>query len=76
MKLPTLRGTVMGLTLTTAASGLMAQMPNLPTAAQTDPVALGWMVGSPPPADKVIRFADGSGYKFPQTRWSFPTSGN
>jgi CubicO group peptidase (beta-lactamase class C family) len=61
----------MGLTLTTAASGLMAQMPNLPTAAQTDPVALGWMVGSPPPADKVIRFADGSGYKFPQTRWSF-----
>jgi CubicO group peptidase (beta-lactamase class C family) len=28
-------------------------------------------VGSPPPADKVIRFADGSGYKFPQTRWSF-----
>jgi CubicO group peptidase (beta-lactamase class C family) len=71
MKLPTLRGTVMGLTLTTAASGLMAQMPNLPTAAQTDPVALGWMVGSPPHADKVIRFADGSGYKFPQTRWSF-----
>jgi CubicO group peptidase (beta-lactamase class C family) len=71
MKLPTLRGTVMGLSLTTAASGLMAQMPNLPTAAQTDPVALGWMLGSPPPADKVIRFADGSGYKFPQTRWSF-----
>ena len=29
------------------------------------------MVGSPPPVDKVIRFADGSGYKFPQTRWSF-----
>ncbi|MFM7026425.1 MAG: serine hydrolase domain-containing protein [Limnohabitans sp.] len=43
----------------------------LPSAEQTDPVRLGWMVGSPPPADKVIRFADGSGYKFPQTRWSF-----
>lgn len=71
MKLPTLRGTVMGLSLTAAASALLAQTPNLPTAAQTDPVALGWMVGSPPPADKVIRFADGSGYKFPQTRWSF-----
>jgi CubicO group peptidase (beta-lactamase class C family) len=66
-----LRGTVMGLSLTAAASALLAQTPNLPTAAQTDPVALGWMVGSPPPADKVIRFADGSGYKFPQTRWSF-----
>jgi CubicO group peptidase (beta-lactamase class C family) len=61
----------MGLSLTAAATGLLAQMPNLPTAAQTDPVTLGWMVGSPPPADKVIRFADGSGYKFPQTRWSF-----
>jgi CubicO group peptidase (beta-lactamase class C family) len=61
----------MGVTMTAAATGLLAQTPNLPTAAQTDPVALGWMVGSPPPADKVIRFADGSGYKFPQTRWSF-----
>lgn len=61
----------MGLTMTAAATGLLAQTPNLPSAAQTDPVALGWMVGSPPPADKVIRFADGSGYKFPQTRWSF-----
>lgn len=71
MKLSPLRGTVMGLSLTAAATGLLAQTPNLPTAAQTDPVTLGWMVGSPPPADKVIRFADGSGYKFPQTRWSF-----
>jgi len=71
MKRSLLRGTVMGLTMTAAATGLLAQTPNLPSAAQTDPVALGWMVGSPPPADKVIRFADGSGYKFPQTRWSF-----
>ena len=37
----------------------------------TDPTALGWMVGSPPPADKVIRFADASFYRFPQWRWSF-----
>ena len=71
MKFSPLRGTVMGLSLTAAATGLLAQTPNLPTAAQTDPVTLGWMEGSPPPADKVIRFADGSGYKFPQTRWSF-----
>jgi CubicO group peptidase (beta-lactamase class C family) len=48
----------------------MAQ-PALPSAEQTDPNKLGWMVGSPPPPDKVVRFADGSGYKFPQTRWSF-----
>jgi len=71
MKLLPLRGIVMGLSLTAAATSLLAQTPTLPGAAQTDPVALGWMVGSPPPADKVIRFADGSGYKFPQTRWSF-----
>jgi hypothetical protein len=44
---------------------------DLPDAAQSDPVALGWMVGSPPPPDKTIRFADGSFYKFPQTRWTF-----
>jgi len=37
----------------------------------SDPTAMGWMVGAPPPAAKVIRFADGSHYKFPQTRWAF-----
>ena len=71
MKISPLRSTAIGLSLTAAATSLLAQTPTLPSAAQTDPVALGWMVGSPPPADKVIRFADGSGYKFPQTRWSF-----
>lgn len=29
------------------------------------------MQGSPPPADKIIRFEDGSAYRFPQLRWSF-----
>jgi CubicO group peptidase (beta-lactamase class C family) len=37
----------------------------------SDPLVLGWMVGSPPPADKVIRFEDGSFRRFPQSRWSF-----
>lgn len=37
----------------------------------SDPIALGWMVGSPPSADKIIRFEDGSYRLFPQTRWSF-----
>ena len=68
-----LRHTAIGALLSASMACALAQAPApiLPTAAQTDPVALGWMVGSPPPADKVIRFADGSGYKFPQTRWSF-----
>ena len=39
-------------------------------AAQSDPVALGWMVGSPPPAERIIRYGDGSYMAFPQLRWS------
>ncbi len=37
----------------------------------TDPVTLGWMVGSPPPSDRLVRFEDGSFRRFPQSRWSF-----
>jgi CubicO group peptidase (beta-lactamase class C family) len=37
----------------------------------SDPVVMRWMVGAPPPQDKVIAFADGSWFEFPQTRWSF-----
>lgn len=42
-----------------------------PDAAATDPVAMGWMVGSPPPPERSIRFDDLSFMTFPQTRWSF-----
>ncbi|WP_423228616.1 serine hydrolase domain-containing protein [Pseudaquabacterium inlustre] len=59
------------LTTMTALTPAQAQAPALPSAEQTDPAKLGWMVGSPPPPDKVIRFEDGSGYRFPQLRWSF-----
>ena len=48
-----------------------SQAPVFPDARASDPVALGWMAGSPPPANKTVRFADGSFYKFPQTRWAF-----
>lgn len=41
------------------------------SAADSDPVKMGWMTGSPPPADKLIRQADMTLYTFPQTRWSF-----
>jgi CubicO group peptidase (beta-lactamase class C family) len=37
----------------------------------SDPVALGWMVGSPPPPDRIVAFADDSFRLFPQTRWAF-----
>lgn len=47
-----------------------AQTTTFPDAAATDPVALGWMVGSPPPPDKLIGASDGI-FSFPKTRWSF-----
>ncbi|MCS6766912.1 MAG: beta-lactamase family protein [Candidatus Protistobacter heckmanni] len=53
------------------ASGAVSAQPTLPDPASTDPVKLGWMQGFPPPPDKLIRFADGSGYRFPQLRWTF-----
>ena len=53
----------------------------VPDATASDPVALGWMSGTPPPPAKVVRQADGSFYRFPQLRWSlshwreiFPTA--
>lgn len=48
-----------------------AQAPALPSAEQTDAAKLGWMTGSPPAAEKTVRFFDGSFYKFPQFRWTF-----
>jgi CubicO group peptidase (beta-lactamase class C family) len=48
-----------------------AAPPAFASAADTDPVKLGWMTGYPPPRDKQIRFDDGSHYRFPQSRWSF-----
>jgi CubicO group peptidase (beta-lactamase class C family) len=48
---------------TTAATPLDARA--------SDPVAMGWMVGSPPPPDKLVRFADDSWLRFPQQRWAF-----
>ncbi|MDQ7959991.1 hypothetical protein [Flavobacterium lindanitolerans] len=41
-----------------------------PTAAESDPVKMGWMVGSPPPENRILRFEDGSFFEFPGLRWS------
>jgi CubicO group peptidase (beta-lactamase class C family) len=41
-----------------------------PNAIESDPAVLGWMVGSPPPADRIVRFEDGSYWRFPEMRWS------
>lgn len=40
------------------------------SAAESDPRELGWMQGFPPPADRVIRFADPDYFAFPKLRWT------
>ncbi|TYZ40542.1 6-aminohexanoate hydrolase, partial [Ralstonia solanacearum] len=40
------------------------------TAAESDPVRMGWMRGFPPAPDRIIRF-DLAGNLFPRTRYSF-----
>lgn len=42
----------------------------IPDAIASDPARLGWMVGSPPPPDRILRFDDGSYFQFPALRWS------
>lgn len=63
----------LGAALLVAAFSASAQTaaPKFLDAEASDPVKMGWMVGSPPPADKVVAFANGSFYGFPRTRWSF-----
>jgi CubicO group peptidase (beta-lactamase class C family) len=41
-----------------------------PDADASDPIALGWMQGSPPPQAKLIRFQDDRLLEFPQIRWT------
>jgi CubicO group peptidase (beta-lactamase class C family) len=38
--------------------------------AASDPIALGWMRGAPPPLAKQIRFEDDRFLEFPQIRWT------
>ena len=40
-------------------------------AAASDPIALGWMQGSPPPMERQVRFDDGGMYTFPKLRWAY-----
>ncbi|MFC6300909.1 serine hydrolase [Pseudomonas sp. CCM 7893] len=47
-----------------------ATQSTFPDAAASDPATLKWMVGAPPPADRTLRFEDGSYFRFPAMRWS------
>jgi hypothetical protein len=65
------RTAMMLVTAALLGSVAMAQKAPVADAAASDPAKLGWMVGTPPPADKQIKFDDGSYFRFPQLRWSF-----
>ena len=54
--------------LTMSASAFSNQ--TYPNAQDSDPAKMAWMVGSPPPPERQIRFDDGSYFRFPQMRWS------
>ena len=71
---------VLVVSLAATVSAQQTSMP-LPGPAESEPAALGWMQGSPPPPERTIRVEDGSFGRFPQLRWSvghyrelFPTA--
>ncbi|MBT1063517.1 beta-lactamase family protein [Bowmanella sp. Y26] len=69
-KLLCLRTMSLGLVVLFTSQATAQTSSDIPDARQSDPAKLGWMVGSPPPADKILRFEDGSYFRFPQMRWS------
>ena len=40
-------------------------------AVASDPKQLEWMIGFPPPADKVIAYPSSNYFSFPRLRWTF-----
>ena len=68
--LPPIRRLALAAACLALAAGAHAAETTAPlSASASDPAALQWMVGAPPPADKIIRFDDGSYFNFPQLRW-------
>ena len=65
------RRTVICITAVLAcATSPLVTATTFPDAEASDPAKMGWMVGSPPPADRTVRFEDGSYFQFPAMRWS------
>ena len=63
-------GAVFLLSCLAASIACAADKTTYPDAAASDPKTMGWMVGAPPPPDRIVRFADGSYFQFPAMRWS------
>mgnify|MGYP005751992305 CR=1 FL=1 len=56
--------------LVTLSGETMAQPQAVLSAAESDPVSMGWMVGSPPPADRLIMQPESDFFSFPKLRWT------
>jgi len=56
--------------VSTLALGAPSQAQSPPSTQASDPRAMGWMQGFPPPADKTIRFTDPDYFSFPKLRWT------
>lgn len=53
-----------------AGMAVAAQTDQFPDARSSDPAVMGWMMGAPPPPEHILRFDDGSYFRFPAMRWS------
>lgn len=53
-----------------APAASRAQQATPLSAAESDPAKLGWMIGTPPAEDKIIRFSDKDYFSFPKMRWT------
>lgn len=70
-RFPRLLTGLQALLIGTAMPAVAASPATAPlNAVASDPATLGWMKGSPPPADRTLRFDDGSYFRFPALRWS------
>ncbi len=60
-----------GAMMTAASTISAAKQPTaFPSSAESDPARLGWMKGSPPPADKLITQPQSNFFSFPKMRWT------
>lgn len=65
-----LTGLIGGAALLAVSVAGAAQISNPLSAEESDPVALGWMTGFPPPAEKLIMQPESDFFSFPKLRWT------
>lgn len=65
------RWILMGTLVCTGSVSAAAVQPDTPLSAeQSDPRAMGWMTGFPPPPDKLIAQPESNFFSFPKMRWT------